>query len=150
LPNEDSITEFLSIEKNESEIYDQVLIFVGEQLISADETNEELKNSYKKHVNDKIFNNLFKLTNFNQLSEFFPEKNLKPPQICEANNSLKNEIKNKNFENIKKLPKEEFFNEFLKLAQPSISHFLTYLEILKDFFILKKDEQELFLNLFFK
>ncbi|KAM0675014.1 hypothetical protein GVAV_001353 [Gurleya vavrai] len=61
---------------------------------------------------------------------------------------LKEIIKNQEFHKIIDISKEEFFKAFFYIAKDSISHFLTYLEILKDYFVLSKDEQHLFCTIF--
>ncbi|KMV65554.1 hypothetical protein M970_080240 [Encephalitozoon cuniculi EcunIII-L] len=46
--------------------------------------------------------------------------------------------------------KKMFFRNFCLLGSPSISHFLTYLEIYKEHFVLDKEDQKAFLSIFFE
>jgi hypothetical protein len=43
----------------------------------------------------------------------------------------------------------QFFKDFCLLGSPSITHFLTYLEEFKDYFYLSREEQRLFLSIFY-
>lgn len=46
--------------------------------------------------------------------------------------------------------RETFFRNFCLLGSPSISHFLAYLEIYKEHFVLSAEQQRLFLSVFFE
>jgi hypothetical protein len=49
---------------------------------------------------------------------------------------------------LKEIKKEDFFRAFFYIGQPSVSHFLVYLEMFKDFFALDEEEQVLFCTMF--
>lgn len=55
------------------------------------------------------------------------------------------ELESAGFEN-----RKVFFRNFCHLGSPSISHFLTYLEIYKSHFVMTEEEQRLFLSIFFE
>ncbi|KAM0679359.1 hypothetical protein BDAP_000226 [Binucleata daphniae] len=73
---------------------------------------------------------------------------VKEKEFGEVNNELKTYIKNKEDDKIKQMTKEQFFNSFFSISRHSISHFLSYLEILQDHFVLTKEEQEMFCKMF--
>lgn len=95
----------------------------------------------KSYIDEETVDVLLRFISPSSLTKFIPEYKDKlevPPIRC---------ILKKDF--LISSNKEKFFKDFCLLGSPSVSHFLSYLEIYKDYFRLNKDEQRLFLKVFY-
>lgn len=103
--------------------------------------DEEVK-LFDSLVTDETMRVMETISGASKVREFFPDmsRNDKKPEVKSINRE--------EFENIDFKDREGFFRGFCHLGSPSISHFLTYLEIYKDHFVLSEEDQKLFLSVF--
>lgn len=57
---------------------------------------------------------------------------------------LYNMVRKSQYDDLDKVPKLDFFRSFLSIAQYSISHYLSYMELLKEHFKMNEQDQKLF------
>ncbi|KAM0687185.1 hypothetical protein COBT_001578 [Conglomerata obtusa] len=109
---------------------------------------------YSNLLDDDIVIEMLKFSDLKQLKKYLNPKFhhflINEKVIEESKINLKDMIHENSFEKIQALNKEDFFNAFFSISKHSISHFLTYMEMLQQFFVLNKEEQELFCVLFEK
>lgn len=92
----------------------------------------------KEFIDDETVDVLVGLVPLDYLASYLPEYNLDTSPISS--------IRKEDFTISKS--KEKFFRDFCLLGSPSVSHFLSYLEIYKDHFILSEEDQRLFVDIF--
>ncbi|TBT99335.1 hypothetical protein CWI36_2014p0010 [Hamiltosporidium magnivora] len=128
--------------------------FYAEQVSYRPENDKGLSEMFKSLLNPSIINEMMKISNSNVLIDFLPPKYKNIVFIAEIYENtpqsieLKRIINENDFEKLKEMDKKEFYKAFMVLASPSISHFLTYFEILKNYFVMNSDEQRIFCTVF--
>jgi len=115
---------------------------------------EDERNRFFELVDINVINEIRKITNDDDLKKILRLKEMKVDfnfsmkDVPKTEVDLKEMINEGKFDEIKKLDKELFFRSFFFLGQYSVSHFLSYLEVLRENFILSDDEQKMFVNIF--
>lgn len=126
------------------------------------DTKEEIQ-EIKKYIDEDTVKEMKKYLSIQSLELFVPEYK-KVYEMSQIDLIKKEEFDNIIIQNSKKEDlslkdefiinddhfnyKKEFFINFCKLGSPSISHFLTYLEIYKDLFKMSDEDQKIFLEIF--
>ncbi|AFN83441.1 hypothetical protein EROM_080190 [Encephalitozoon romaleae SJ-2008] len=105
-------------------------------------TSEDI-NLFKQLFTEDIVRNMKRISGSSKVEKFLDkgkdEGTKKVPRISREE-----------FEKTDLKDREAFFKNFCFLGSPSISHFLTYLEIYKERFVLNKEDQKLFISIFFE
>ncbi|KAM0671207.1 hypothetical protein OCOL_001655 [Ordospora colligata] len=110
---------------------------------------------FKQAVNDEVRIEMERISGLKKVKRFF-EEDINGGVNCLMNKISKEEFEakvlNRDYSNgdVKDgvENKEFFFRNFCYLGSPSISHFLTYLEMYKSYFRLEADDQQLFIDVF--
>ncbi|KRH94086.1 hypothetical protein M153_3860004552 [Pseudoloma neurophilia] len=92
---------------------------------------------FRSLITKEVAEEMGRVCKANDLRIFLPEQyhNLLPPSIPVPSGSILHEIaEKKEFRKITAMDESTFFQEFCKITSPSISHFLTYLEIFQEKF----------------
>jgi hypothetical protein len=118
------------------------------------DTKEEIQ-EIKKYIDEDTVREMKKYLSLQSLESFVPEyKNVYEMSQIDLikKEEFDNFILQKNSENIINEEdcafKKDLYINFCKLGSPSISHFLTYLEIYKDHLRMNDEEQKIFIEIF--
>ncbi|ADM11955.1 uncharacterized protein Eint_080190 [Encephalitozoon intestinalis ATCC 50506] len=105
-------------------------------------TSEDI-DPFRRLITETTVRNMKRISGSNKVEAFLNKKeNLEAKKVPRMS---REEFEKTNFED-----KNAFFRNFCLLGSPSVSHFLTYLEIYKEQLVLNEEEQKLFLSIFFK
>lgn len=154
------------IDKHKNRFFNVILAMIYQNFYSYTEKNvhlsdvihytpqlhEEEIEKFKSLLTGEVAIEMLQICDLNNLKNFLPNEYniIFPNEFIDNKTVLKEVAVNKNFSQVKSMEKGDFFTEFCKLSYPSISHFLTYLEIFSSQFSLSKNEQNLFLKIFFE
>lgn len=105
-------------------------------------TSEDI-NLFKQLFTEDIVRNMKRISGSSKVERFLDEG--KDPDTKKVPS-----IGREEFEKTDLKDREAFFKNFCFLGSPSISHFLKYLEIYKERFVLGEEDQKLFLSIFFE
>ncbi|AFM98724.1 hypothetical protein EHEL_080190 [Encephalitozoon hellem ATCC 50504] len=100
-------------------------------------------NPFKQLITEDIAKNMKRISGTSKVEKFLNEG--KSEDTKKVPRMSREEFEKTDFED-----RKAFFKSFCLLGSPSISHFLTYLEIYKENFVLGEDDQKLFLSIFFE
>ena len=109
--------------------------------------NPEINEKFSKLVDENLTEKILRVSSGKvYLKRFDIEMKHSDYKVLHVENDLLKLVKIKDFDKIDQMPREIFLKEFFEIAEPSISHFLRYAEILKKYLILDEDEQEFFVR----
>lgn len=154
LSSEEKILSCLSIFKTikmqEHFIYTEnlnsLLTIIWLNFVSYSE-NPEINDKFSKLVDENLTEKILRVSSGKvYLKRFDIEMKHSDYKVLHVENDLLKLVKIKDFDKIDQMPREIFLKEFFEIAEPSISHFLRYAEILKKYLILDEDEQEFFVR----
>ncbi|ELA48156.1 hypothetical protein VCUG_00394 [Vavraia culicis subsp. floridensis] len=114
--------------------------------------NEAEIDTFKSFIDESLAIEMIKYSNLQFLRNFLPENcfHLMPEEKNFENIRLKRMADDDDMESVKKMSKNDFFEQFCKISYPSVSHFLIYLETFAIYFNLSQEEQRAFLNIFYQ